>query len=91
MPGTHTNLEKIRAELAWVAETPDPNKCGRRNVEMQAAYKKARAEQKQIAQCHPIWMFELVLDKYFRNSSRLQRLVTSGLSQAFHRFVIAAR
>jgi hypothetical protein len=25
-------FEKIRAELAWVNETPDPNKCGCRNV-----------------------------------------------------------
>jgi hypothetical protein len=24
MPRTHTNLYKIRAELAWVTETPDP-------------------------------------------------------------------
>ena len=25
-------FEKIRAELAWVTETPDPNKCGCRKV-----------------------------------------------------------
>jgi hypothetical protein len=23
-----SSMEKIRAELAWVKETPDPNKCG---------------------------------------------------------------
>jgi hypothetical protein len=32
MPRTYTNTDKIRAELAWVTETPDPNKCGCRNV-----------------------------------------------------------
>jgi len=32
MRRTHTNIDKIRAELAWVNETPDPNKCGCRNV-----------------------------------------------------------
>jgi hypothetical protein len=26
------SIDKIRAELAWVNETPDPNKCGCRNV-----------------------------------------------------------
>jgi hypothetical protein len=30
MPRTQASIEKIRAELAWVNETPDPNKCGRR-------------------------------------------------------------
>ena len=28
MPGTYSSIEKIRSELAWVTETPDPNKCG---------------------------------------------------------------
>src|SRR5262245_25205032 len=32
MPRTSCSIEKIRAELAWVTETPDPNKCGCRNV-----------------------------------------------------------
>ena len=32
MPRTHSNFEKIRAELSWVAETPYPNKCGCRNL-----------------------------------------------------------
>jgi hypothetical protein len=32
MPRTYSNIEKVRAELAWVNETPDPNKCGCRNV-----------------------------------------------------------
>src|SRR5262245_52854260 len=32
MARKHSNLEKIRAELAWVNETPDPNKCGCRHL-----------------------------------------------------------
>jgi hypothetical protein len=28
MPRTHSSIEKIRAELAWVTETPDPTQCG---------------------------------------------------------------
>lgn len=32
MPRTYSNLEKLRAELTWVNETPDPNRCGCRNV-----------------------------------------------------------
>src|SRR5215470_6515551 len=32
MPRTYSSVEKIRAELAWINETPDPNKCGCRNV-----------------------------------------------------------
>jgi hypothetical protein len=28
MPRTYSSIDKIRAELAWVTETPDPNKCG---------------------------------------------------------------
>ena len=32
MPRTYSSLDKIRAELAWVNETPDPNKCGCRNL-----------------------------------------------------------
>src|SRR5262245_51439249 len=32
MPRTYSSIDKIRAELAWVNETPDPNKCGCRNV-----------------------------------------------------------
>ena len=32
MPGNYSSIDKIRAELAWVNETPDPNKCGCRNV-----------------------------------------------------------
>jgi hypothetical protein len=31
MPRT-CNIDKIRAELAWVSETPDANKCGCRNL-----------------------------------------------------------
>jgi len=31
VPRTYSNINKIRAELAWVTETPDPNKCGCRN------------------------------------------------------------
>jgi hypothetical protein len=27
----YSSIEKIRAELAWMNETPDPNKCGCRN------------------------------------------------------------
>src|SRR5262245_54118391 len=27
-----SSIEKIHVELAWVNETPDPNKCGCRNV-----------------------------------------------------------
>src|SRR5262249_44870181 len=29
---TYSCIDKIRSELAWVNETPDPNKCGCRNV-----------------------------------------------------------
>jgi hypothetical protein len=32
MPCTHSSIDKIRAELDWVTETPDPNKCGCRNL-----------------------------------------------------------
>jgi hypothetical protein len=32
MPRTYSSIEKIRAELTWITETPDPNKCGCRNV-----------------------------------------------------------
>jgi len=32
MPRTYSSTEKIRAELAWITETPDPHKCGCRNV-----------------------------------------------------------
>jgi len=32
MPRTYSSIEKIRAELAWVTETRDPNKCGCRNL-----------------------------------------------------------
>jgi hypothetical protein len=35
MPRTYPSIDKIRAELAWVNETPDPNKlnkCGCRNL-----------------------------------------------------------
>src|SRR5262245_31208554 len=32
MPVRRPNLDAIRAELAWVTETPDPNKCGCRTV-----------------------------------------------------------
>jgi len=32
MPRTYSSIEKIRTELAWVNETPDPNECGCRNV-----------------------------------------------------------
>jgi hypothetical protein len=32
MPRSHSSIEKIRAELAWVSERPDPNKCGCRHV-----------------------------------------------------------
>jgi len=32
MPRTYSSIEKIRAELAWVNEPPDPNKCSCRNV-----------------------------------------------------------
>jgi len=32
MPARRSSLDAIRAELAWVTETPDPNKCGCRNV-----------------------------------------------------------
>jgi hypothetical protein len=28
MSACRSSIEKIRAELAWVTETPDPNKCG---------------------------------------------------------------
>jgi integrase len=28
MPRTYSSIDRIRAELAWVNETPDPNKCG---------------------------------------------------------------
>jgi len=28
----HSPIDKIRAELAWVNETPDPNKCCCRNL-----------------------------------------------------------
>jgi hypothetical protein len=28
MPRTDSSIDKIRTELAWVSETPDPNKCG---------------------------------------------------------------
>jgi len=27
MPRTYFDMDKILAELAWVTETPDPNKC----------------------------------------------------------------
>jgi hypothetical protein len=32
MPRTCSSIDKIRAELGWVTEIPDPNKCGCRNV-----------------------------------------------------------
>jgi hypothetical protein len=32
VPRSPSSIEKIRAELAWVNETPDPNPCGCRNV-----------------------------------------------------------
>src|SRR5262245_34446549 len=32
MPRTYSSIDKICAELAWVTETPDPNKCGCRNL-----------------------------------------------------------
>jgi hypothetical protein len=32
MPRTYSSIEKIRAELSWVNETPDPNRCGCRNL-----------------------------------------------------------
>src|SRR5262249_16665808 len=32
MPRTYSSIDKIRAELAWGTETPDPNKCGCRNL-----------------------------------------------------------
>jgi hypothetical protein len=32
MPRTYSSNDKIRAELAWVNETPDPTKCGCRHV-----------------------------------------------------------
>jgi hypothetical protein len=32
MSRTSSSIDKIRAELAWVTETPDPNKCGCRNL-----------------------------------------------------------
>jgi hypothetical protein len=32
MQRTYSSIDKIRAELAWVSETPDPNKCGCRNL-----------------------------------------------------------
>jgi len=33
MGRTHSDIDKIRAELTWVTETPDPDKCGCRNVD----------------------------------------------------------
>jgi len=30
MPRTYSSIDKIRAELAWVNETPDPKECGSR-------------------------------------------------------------
>src|SRR5215813_11554441 len=32
MQRTYSSIAKIRAGLSWVNETPDPNKCGCRNV-----------------------------------------------------------
>src|SRR5262247_625809 len=32
MPRTYSSIDKIRGDLAWVNETPDPNKCGCRNL-----------------------------------------------------------
>jgi hypothetical protein len=32
VPRTHTSIDKIRAELAWVNEEPDPAKCGCRHA-----------------------------------------------------------
>src|SRR5215510_8728039 len=32
MRRTYSSIEKIRAELPWVNETPDPDKCGCRNA-----------------------------------------------------------
>jgi hypothetical protein len=32
MPRTYSSVEKIRAELAWVNEMPDPNKCSCRHL-----------------------------------------------------------
>jgi len=32
MTRTYSSIEKIRSELAWVTETPDPTKCGCRKV-----------------------------------------------------------
>ena len=32
MQRTYSSIDEIRAELAWVTKTPDPNKCGCRNL-----------------------------------------------------------
>jgi hypothetical protein len=32
MPRTYSNIEKIRAELAWLNEPVDPNVCGCRHM-----------------------------------------------------------
>jgi hypothetical protein len=32
MPHRQLNIDAIRAELSWVNETPDPKKCGCRNL-----------------------------------------------------------
>src|SRR5215468_2059279 len=32
MPARRLSLDAIRAELAWVNQEPDPNRCGCRNV-----------------------------------------------------------
>ena len=32
MPRTYSSIDKIRAELGWVNETADPNKCGCRSL-----------------------------------------------------------
>ena len=32
MPRNDSTIEKIRAELVWVNETPNPNKCGCHNA-----------------------------------------------------------
>jgi hypothetical protein len=32
MPRTHSSIEKIRGELAWLSEPVDPNVCGCRHM-----------------------------------------------------------
>jgi hypothetical protein len=46
MPRTCSLIDKIRTQLTWGTETPDPNKCGCRNVLCCRDYRRLELQQK---------------------------------------------